>query len=126
MSWLLLLPEEAWVLVITGAGLALILGLVTLRAVGRLLGMLLLLTLLAPLLGEMFEALPPWASNLVMLAGGLAVLRGVAALFIGARAADQMTGTLAVDLIRLAFWLCLVPVRIAGSLVWRLVRGPLP
>jgi hypothetical protein len=117
MRWSVLwtfLPDEALPLLIVGIGLAIILGLLRGRAA---LGLLVLL-LLAPVLGAVVEPLlaqlPPWVTVLLLAFVGLAILRRLAALFLGPRAADTMVGALAADVVRLAVRLLLLPLLIVG------------
>ena len=121
MRWSLLwtfLPDEALPLLIAGVGLAMLLGLLRGRAA---LGLLALL-FLAPVMGAVVEALlaqlPPWLAWMLLAGLGLALLRGLAALLLGPRAADTMVGSLAADLVRLAVRMLCLPLR----LVWWVVR----
>jgi hypothetical protein len=110
MSWLwILIPDEAIPVIVIIVGLLLILGLVRPRAAFGILGLLLLLPLLSPLIEALFEALPPWISFLVLAWVGLAILRGLATLFLGRGASDEMVGTLAAHLV---IAVLLLPVRI--------------
>lgn len=121
MRWSLLwafLPDEALPLLIIGVGLAMILGILRGRAALGLLA----LFFLAPVIGAVVEALlvqlPPWLVWLLLAGLGLALLRGLAALVLGPRAADTMVGALAADLVRLAVRMLGLPLR----LVWWVVR----
>lgn len=121
MRWSLLwtlLPDEALPLLIVGVGLAMMLGILRGRAVLGLLAML----LIAPVIGAVGEALlaqlPPWVAWMLLVGLGLALLRGLAALLLGPRAADTMVGSLAADLVRLAVRMFCLPLR----LVWWVVR----
>lgn len=122
MRWslLTLVPDEALPLLIAAVGLAMVCGLLRGRAALGLLAML----LLAPVLGALGESLlaqcPPWVTWLVLAGVGLSLLKGLAALLLGPRAADTMLGALAADLVRfvvrLALPLLLLP------LIWWAVR----
>lgn len=121
MRWNLLwafLPDEALPLLIVGVGLAMLLGILRGRAA---LGLLALL-FLAPVMGAVGEALlaqlPPWFAWVLLAGLGLALLRGLATLLLGPRAADTMVGSLAADLVRLAVRMLCLPLR----LVWWVVR----
>ena len=63
----MLLPDEALVLVVLGAALAVLLGLVAARSLVRLLGLLLLLPFLGPLAEWLFSELPPWVGLAVLV-----------------------------------------------------------
>jgi hypothetical protein len=123
MHWSLLwtcLPDEALPLLIAAVGLAMVCGLLRGRAALALLALL----LLAPVLGALVESLlaqfPPWVTWLVLAGVGLSLLKGLAALLLGPRAADTMMGSLAADLVRLAVRLAL-PLLLL-PLVWWGVR----
>jgi hypothetical protein len=115
------LPDEALPLLIVGVGLALMLGLISGRAALGLLGLLLLFPLLTPLVEALLGELPPWISLVILALIALAILRGLAALLLGARAADTMVGNLAADLVRLVVRLLLLPLRM-GRWVVRMVN----
>ena len=124
MSWLwFFLPDEALPLIIVGLGIALILGLLTGRAVLGILGLILLLPMLSPFVEGAIGALPPWISLLILVIVGLAILRGLAALFIGARAADTMVGTLAADVVRIVVACLFLPFRMAGWIFRAISNG---
>lgn len=96
-----LVPDEALPLLIAAVGLAMVCGLLRGQAALRLLA----LVLLAPVLGALGQSLlaqcPPWVTWLVLAGVGLSLLKGLAALLLGPRAADTMLGSLAADLVRL-------------------------
>lgn len=111
----MLMPDEALPLVIAGVGLALMLGLVSGRAaLGIVLGLVVLPPLLAPLVEAVMGGLPPWVSLVILAFFGLAIIRGLAALLIGSRAADTMVGSLAADLVRFVVAILLLPLRVVG------------
>lgn len=106
-----LLPDEALPLVIMVAGLLMILGF---RRTGLgMLGTALLLPVIAPFVEALFGELPPWVSLAILAFFGLAILRGMAALVIGQRAADTMVGSLAADVVRLVVGMLFFPLRVA-------------
>jgi len=106
-----LLPDEALPLVIMVAGLLMILGFR--RAGLSILGAALLLPMLAPFVEALFGELPPWVSLVILAFIGLAILRGLAALLIGQRAADTMVGSLAADVVRIVVGILFFPLRVA-------------
>ena len=112
------LPDEALILVIAGVGLALVLGLIRGRAAAGILGALVLGLLATPFIEALMDALPWWVSLLILAAVGMALLRSVAAIFLGERAASEMTGILAADVVRFGFRLLFLPLR----LLWRAFR----
>jgi len=105
------IPDEALLLIVMGIGLALMLGLIGGRAALGILGMVLLLPLLSPFVEALVGELPPWVSLVLLAIVALALIRGLAALLLGARAADTMVGNLAADLVRLVVRLLLLPLR---------------
>ncbi|MEM2001034.1 MAG: hypothetical protein QXT77_00110 [Candidatus Methanomethylicaceae archaeon] len=110
MSWLwFLLPDEALPLLIIGIGLALMIGLMRLRAALSLIGLFLFFSLLSPFVEALLVELPAWILLLILAWVGLAILRGLATLFLGRGAADEMVGTLAAHLVIV---ILLLPVRI--------------
>ena len=111
-----LLPDEALPLIIMGAGLMIILGFR--RAGLSVLGAALLLPVLSPFIEALFGELPPWVSLVILAFIGLAILRGLAALLIGQRAADHMTGSLAADVVRVVVGMLFFPLRA----VWWAIR----
>ena len=116
------LPDTALPLVFVVVALLLILRLITPRAAGMILGGLLLGSLLAPFLEVLFSHLPWWVSFGILLMIGISLVKGVLALFLGARAADHVAGSLAADLIRFLLRLCFAPFRLAFALAGRGVR----
>jgi hypothetical protein len=106
-----LLPDEVLPLIIMVAGLMMIVGLR--RAGLSVLVTALLLPVLAPFVEALFGELPVWVSFVVLAFIGLAILRGLAALLIGQRAADTMVGSLAADVVRIVVGLLFFPLRAA-------------
>lgn len=109
-----LLPDEALPLLIVGVGLAMIVGLLRGRAALNILLMILLIPVLAPFVEALMGALPPWLSLIILAAVGLSILKGLATLIIGSRAADTMVGSLAADLVRLAVRILIFPLQVLG------------
>ncbi|HLC21856.1 MAG TPA: hypothetical protein VJM10_07095 [Candidatus Methylomirabilis sp.] len=110
-----LLPDAALPLIIVGIALAMILGLIRGRLAFSLLGLLVLLPLLAPIMEALLGQMPAWVSFVILAFFGLAVIRGLAALIIGQRAADTMVGNLAADLVRLVVAIMILPLRMVRS-----------
>jgi hypothetical protein len=81
--------------------------------------MVLLFALLGPIVEGVMGELPPWIALVLLLVIALALLRGLAALVLGCRAAGHMVGILAADMVRVALLAVLFPFR----LVWRAVRA---
>lgn len=126
MSWLwFFIPDEALPLLIVGVGLALILGLLTGRAVLGILGLLIIIPMLVPFIEALFGAMPPWISVLILVIIGLSLLRGLAGLFIGRRAADTMVGTLAADVVRFIVVCLFLPFRLVGMIFRTISNGRL-
>ncbi len=109
------LPDQFLSLVIMGVGFMLILGLISGRTAFNTIALFVILPLVAaPFIEALFGALPLWISLLIMVVVGLSILRGLASLFIGSRAADTMTGTLAADVVRLLVRCLFWPFRVVG------------
>jgi hypothetical protein len=126
MSWLwFFLPDEALPLIVVGLGIALILGILTGRTMLGILGLVLLFPILSPFVESAMGSLPPWIALLILVIVGLSILRGLAALFIGQRAADTMTGNLAADVVRLIVMCLFLPFRLVGSIFRSISNGRL-
>lgn len=98
-----LLPEQAFPLIVAGLLMAAIFGIVAPRAVvGTIVG-LLILTLLAPVIQELFGSLGLTWQVVILVGIGMAFLRGLFTLLLGRGAADRLIANLAYDLIRLPF-----------------------
>lgn len=119
----MLLPDEALPLLILGVGFTMILGLLRGRAALGILLMLLLAPVLAPFVEALMGVLPPWISLIVLAVVGLSILRGLAALAIGTRAADTMVGSLAADLVRLAMRMLIFPLRVLRWALGAAING---
>ena len=109
-----LLPEEFLPLLMLGLGIGITLGLVTGRTVLSFIGFLIFLPFLGSIAGDVFSAVPPWIALVVIAIIVLAILRTVAAVVIGERAADTMTGNLAADAVRFGIRCCFLPFRMIG------------
>ncbi|MCZ2156412.1 MAG: hypothetical protein LC114_21325 [Bryobacterales bacterium] len=123
MRFLWLLPGEFLVLVIALAGLGVMVGLVRIRAVGSLLGGIVLMLLLTPFIESFMASLPWWINLLVLVGLGWMLIQGFFRFVLGRGAADEMIGTLAADVVRAvlrgAFFTLLSPFRIIGWLLRR-------
>lgn len=106
-----LLPDEFLVLIIAGAGLLLMVRLISGGAAARIIGGVMLVSILIPLVPLILDALPWWFNLLLVLSALMWLLRTVSSFVLGARAADHMVGILAADVVRFVFWLLLVPFR---------------
>lgn len=116
LLWLLL-PEGIEPLLIVGIAFALILGLTSIRgAGGLLLGFIVLPALLGPFVSELVAQLPPLVLVGLLLILGLGILKAIATLILGQRAAAEMTGILAADIVR---WCVFAPFRLLRWLVGR-------
>lgn len=113
-----LLPDEvlyaALPLIVVGLGLALMLGVIPVQTALGIFALVLLLPLMAPIVEALFGQLPVWVSLLFLAFFMLSIMRGLAALVLGSRAADTMTGALAADLVRLAVTILFFPFRVVG------------
>ncbi len=110
------LPEEAFPIIVVGIGLLVMVGVIRLRtAILVIFALLLLPPLIGPLVEALFAGLSPWVGLLALALFGLVILRSIVALFIGRAAADTMVGTLAADMVRLAFRLAFLPFRLVGG-----------
>lgn len=97
------LPEATWPLLITVAGLLMMVG--ARRLAGRLLGFVLLMTLIIPILQPLFTeflaALPPGVQQGVMLILPAFLILSVLRLVLGRGVWEQVMGRLVYDLLRL-------------------------
>lgn len=128
MKWTipsLLLPQEAMEALLPV--LLVLAGLLTIVGLKQLAGTLILfvfaiafLPVFEPFIEAIVAVLPDWAVILLVVGFGLVLLRALAALFLGANAADQMVGTLAADMVR--FFL-LLPFRGFRALLRFLING---
>lgn len=109
-----LLPDEVLPLLLPLAAIGLIIGVVTGRTVMAVIGLLIFLPLIGGIAEGVFSALPAWLSLGILAVIGISILRGVAALLIGQRAADTMTGNLAADIVRLVVVCLFFPFRLVG------------
>jgi hypothetical protein len=122
MLWMLL-PDGVLPLVIVGIGLALMVGLLNRSAAFGLLGMFLLFALLGPIVEGVMGGMPPWVGFFVFAVVILVLLKSIASLVLGRRAADHMVGILAADLVRLAVRILLLPFRAVAGLVRLISAG---
>lgn len=111
-----LLPDEAFPLVIAGCGLLVIVGLLRPRAAVGIIGGVLLLLLATPFVEAMRSLLPSWLLVVLGLVLAMAVVRGVAVMAIGPRAADHMIGSLAADVVRRVFCPLFMPIRLVFAM----------
>lgn len=95
-----LVPSEFFVLIIVGAALALIVGLINRRAAVAVVGIVILVALLRPFIPSLIQLAPWWLVCAIVVVLGLRILGGMARLFLGREAANEMTGTLAADVVR--------------------------
>ena len=121
MNWFwTLLPDEALPLVIAGAGLALLIGIITRKVAFHFIGMILLSLLLAPFIESFMSEIPLPITLLIMVLLGLSLLRGIASIFLGKEAASHLVGSLAADAVRLVLKALFLPFRL---LWWCLREG---
>ena len=117
------LSEETLPLAIVLIGLGLITGLVPRRVAFGALGSLLAFALLSPFISMFLDLLPFWLLVPLMLFFAMSFLRALLSAGLGARAADHTVGILAADVIRFAFRMLFLPVRVAFGVVRALVGG---
>ena len=117
-----LLPDEMLPLLLPVVAIGLIIGVATGRTVMTVIGLLIFLPVIGGIAEGILGAMPPWISLLILVIIGLSLLRGLAALFIGQRAADTMTGHLAADVVRIVVVCLFFPFRLVG---WFLRNGRL-
>lgn len=91
-----LIPDEAIPLLIVGAALLSII--VGRRVLGFIIPLVISI-LLAPFVESLMASLPWWMTLLMLLALGLALLRGALGLFLGDRATGHLVGALATDVV---------------------------
>jgi hypothetical protein len=116
---LVFLPDEAFPLILVLLAVAVVVGLARPRL---LLGFLLLLMLL-PVIGPLFDAfltaVPWWL--VVLVVGGLLmwVVRAALSVLVGREAAAHVVGALVAEAIKAVFKLLFLPVRVIGWLLRR-------
>ena len=118
LLWLLL-PDEFLVLVISALALAVIVGLIRLRAAFGVIGALALGIILTPFIEALFENLTPWLSLAGLVVFGFVICRASLELLIGKGASDHAVGGLAAEAIKWFFRLLFLPIRL---LWWMLAR----
>ena len=106
------LPDEALPLVIMVLGLALMLGLLSIRNALGLIGVLVISIISWPILDPLIDGLPWWVIPLLVVFLGLSILRQFASSILGAGAADEMVGNLAAGAVRMTLRLAVLPVRL--------------
>ena len=116
---ILFVPPEFAVLLIAGAGVALIFGARALA--GTLFALGLALVLLPVLLAPLFDALPTWLLIALLVFFGLGLLRALFNLLIGTRSTDHMVGILAADTVRATLTL---PFRLLARILRSFLPGP--
>lgn len=121
----MLLPDEALPFIVVGLGFAVLFGFLRLRgAMAILVGLVVLPVLLAPSIDGMMEEVPRSVSLATLVVLGLILLRGLAALLLGGRAADHMTGILAADVVRLVvLGLLVMPLRVVRWALRQVTNG---
>ena len=94
---LLLVPEEAFALLLMGAGIMMILG--WRRTALKLIAVVLLFALLGPFIDAIIDSLPFWMLALLLVAFIFSIFR----LLLGRRVVDNVISFLIYDLIRAPF-----------------------
>lgn len=97
------LPDQAYPVLITGIGLALILGIITRSAAFSILGTIILFALLSPFIDALFDMLPLWLLLLIMLWVGFTLFRFVIGGLFGREAAGHFMGRVLYDIFILPF-----------------------
>ena len=98
-----LLPDEILPLLLGVGILAMLLGLLAPKTLLAFVGLFVLFSLLSPFIEDLIGGLSLWVQVLILGFFGLAILRGVFGLLLGARAGDTLVAHLAYDLLRLPF-----------------------
>jgi len=114
-----ILPDEAVLLVLVVGGLLVICRLVSVRAVLGVVVLMTMVPVLAPLIEEVFAALPGWLALGLLAVMGFWGLQMVATFVLGRSTAEHMVGTLAADLVRLLVRAALFPFRVVWRWLWR-------
>lgn len=60
MKWLMLLPEEFWLLLITGLGIAVMVRLMSVKVAFGIIGTLILIALSGPFIDSLIDMIPTW------------------------------------------------------------------
>lgn len=107
-----LIPQEFWILVLVGTGIAVILGLVPKGAIGSVIVSMLILSIAGPFISSLLSFLPWWVSAILMVWFVLTVFNWIMTLVFGRRTGGHLSALLLHDLI-------LAPFRFIGFLVRR-------
>ena len=117
LMWSLAMEAVPFVLIVMG--LLVILGAIRPQRVIMLIVIVLFMPFIAAFVDELFAVLPAWVRLLFLVAIGLAIIRAIMSAIIGRGASDQMVGTLAADVVRLALrmtvWLVAFPFRMLAQ-----------
>jgi hypothetical protein len=105
------------------AGFTLMLGVLRIKAALGFIVVLVLVFLLAPSFAPSVKELPIWVLLPVLALVAIARLQGIVGLFLGRAAANEMAGSLAADLVRLAVMVLLCPLWIVRWLFRLLSPG---
>ena len=109
---LALIPDSALPLIVAGAGLAIVLGLVKPRTAFGFIGSFVLLIIATPFVESLFVALPFWANALIILGGAFWAVRIVLEFALGGHGAGHVIGTAFVGLIKIVFQVLFFPIRV--------------
>ncbi|HTE44525.1 MAG TPA: hypothetical protein VK636_04710 [Gemmatimonadaceae bacterium] len=106
------IPDSALPVIIAGAGLLIMLGLVKPRTAFGFIGVFVLSIVTAPLIEAVFAELPLWLTALILVAGGFWAVRTVLEFTLGEHAAGHVIGTAFIATVRLLFLTLFFPVRV--------------
>jgi hypothetical protein len=112
MTIISLLPECTWILVIAGAGFAMIFQFISRQTAAKVIGCLVLMALLGPFVDALFSSLPGWVSIMLLVAFCISIFNWFFGSLFGCHAASHLWALLFHDLI------CL-PFRLVGRLFQR-------
>lgn len=115
LLWLLM-PDSAIPLLIVGAALLLIVGVLSRGRAFAIIGGLVAYLIFAPFAGVLLAMFPWWVSPLLLVVFVMSALRAASALFLGERASAHMVGILAASVVMGIFKALLFPFRLLTRL----------
>ncbi|MBF0231791.1 MAG: hypothetical protein HQK65_01960 [Desulfamplus sp.] len=96
---LMIIPQEAYILVIIGAGFAVMLRLINFSGAVTIVSTICLLAVFAPFMDSIVDVMPNWALLLLLLCSGMAVFKTI----FGRRVAENVMSALLIELLLFPF-----------------------
>jgi hypothetical protein len=95
----MMIPEEAYILIIVGAGFALTLGFINISSAISIVVTICLIALLSPFIGSLMDLLPGWVLILILLCFVMSFVKAI----LGRRVVDGVLSLLIFEMIMLPF-----------------------